>query len=185
MKNKGWTKLYRAQFVHWVSERKPWCDSFAWCYLYSQANHKPGVVNFRNEYIEIKRGQFLTSKLKLREIFGWSYKRTSSYLKALENDKMCTIRTTNRYIIITIVNYELYQSKEGDGVEQKVERPTEQTPNRSRTEQHKQECIKNDLRMKKKLTDLEIENNKKNITKSKNLFLDIVKEKKKEGLIKG
>ena len=178
MKNKGWTKLYRAQFTHWISERKPWCDSFAWCYLYSQANHKPGAVNFRNGYIEIERGQFLTSKLKLQKIFGWTYKRTSSYLKALEKDKMCTIRTTNRYIVITIVKYDFYQSKEEQGVEQKVEQPTEQRENRGRTGQHKQECIKNDLRMKKKLSNEEIEKNKKNIAKSRKQFLDIVKKKK-------
>jgi len=180
MKNKGWVKLYRAQFGHWISERKPWCDGFAWCYLYSQANHKSGVVNFRNEYIEIKRGQFLTSKLKLQKIFGWTYKRTSSYLKALEKDEMCTIRSTNRFIVITIVKYELYQSKESNGVEQKVEQALEQKPNRGRTGQHKQECIKNDLRMIKKLSKTEIKKNKENITKSKNLFLDITKDKKKE-----
>jgi len=179
MKNKGWTKLYRAQFTHWISERKPWCDSFAWCYLYSRANHKKGVVNFRNQYIEIERGQLLTSRLKLQKIFGWTYKRTSSYLKALEKDKMCTIRTTNRFIVITIVNYGLYQSKEEQGIEQKVEQETEQKENRGKTGQHKQECIKNDLRMIKKLSDSEIEKNKQNITKSKNLFLDIVKGKEK------
>jgi len=179
MKNKGWTKLYRAQFIHWISERKPWCDGYAWCYLCSRANHKEGIINVRNEYIEVKRGQFLTSKLKLQKIFGWTYKRTSSYLKALENDKMCTIRTTNRFIIITIVNYDLYQSKEEQRVEQKVERPPEQGLNRGRAGQHKQECIKNDLRMKKKLSDSEIKKNKENVTKSKNLFLDIVKNKER------
>ena len=177
MKNKGWTKLYRAQFVHWISERKPWCDGYAWAYLYSQANHKSGVINFRNEYIKVERGQFLTSKLKLQKIFGWTYKRTTSYLKALEKDKMCTIRTTNRYIVITIVNYELYQSKEEQRVEQKAEQRVEQKENRGRTGQHKQECIKNDLRMIKKLSKDEIEKNKENITKSKKLFLDITRKK--------
>ena len=179
MKNKGWTKLYRAQFVHWISERKPWCDGYAWCYLCSRANHKRGAVNFRNQYIEIERGQFLTSKLKLQKIFGWSYRKTTNFLKALKNDKMCTIRTTNRFIVITIVNYELYQSKEEQGVEQKVEQSVEQKPNRGRTGAYKQECIKNDLRMKKKLSDEEIEKNKQNITKSKNLFLKIVRDKEK------
>lgn len=152
MKNKGWVKLWRDQFNNWVSDRKPWCDGYAWCYLYSRANHKKRIVNFRNQYIEVERGQLLTSKLKLQRIFGWSYKRTTAYLKALEKDKMCTIRTTNRYIIITIVNYDLYQSKEEQGIEQKGEQRVEQEKNRSRTGQHKQECIKNvnNIHIKKK-----------------------------------
>jgi len=179
MKNKGWTKLYRAQFTHWISERKPWCDGYAWCYLCSRANHKEGAVNFRNQYIEIERGQLLTSKLKLQKIFGWSYRKTTNFLKALENDKMCTIRMTNRFIVITVVKYELYQSKEEQVVEQKVEQRVEQTQNRCRTGAYKQECIKNDLRMNKELSDAEIKKNKDNVTKSKNLFLDIVKGKEK------
>ena len=67
MKNKGWVKLWRDQFNNWVSERKPWCDGYAWSYLYAQANHKGGTVNFRNEYIPIERGEFLTSKLQLQK----------------------------------------------------------------------------------------------------------------------
>lgn len=173
MKNKGWTKLYRGQFLHWISERKPWCDGYAWAYLYSQANHKPGVINFRNQYIDIERGQFLTSKLKLQKIFGWSYRRTTGYLKALEKDKMCTIRTTNRFIVITIVNYEVYQSKEDNKVEQKEE----QGKNRERTGRYKQECIKNDLRMIKKFSPDQIKKNKEGITKSKKLYFDIMNKK--------
>ena len=113
-KNKGWVKLWREQFQHWISERKPWCDGYAWSYLYAQANHKAGVVNFRNQYIPIERGQFITSKLKLQEIFGWSWRRTNSFLTALETQAMCAIRVSNRFIMITICNYEKYQSNEDE-----------------------------------------------------------------------
>lgn len=111
-KNRGWVKLWREQFGNWVSEKKPWCDGYAWSYMYARANHKRGVVNFRNEYIEINRGEFITSKLKLRGIFGWSYKQVNSFLTALELDQMVRIKTTNRYTYITILNYDKYQ---GDG----------------------------------------------------------------------
>jgi len=108
MKNKGWVKLWRDQFNSWVS-KKPFCDGYAWSYLYGQANHKEGMVNFRNEYIKIERGQFLTSKLKLQVKFGWTRRHVENFLKALENDEMITYRATNRYIVITIINYEEYQ----------------------------------------------------------------------------
>lgn len=114
MQSKGWVKLWREQFGHEISERKPWCDGYAWSYLYSQANYKPGIMNFRNQYIPIERGQFITSKLKLQGIFGWSQRRTNSFLTSLEVRGMCTIRVTKRFIMITICNYEKYQSMEDE-----------------------------------------------------------------------
>ena len=177
MKNKGWTKLYRGQFFHWIS-KKPWCDGYAWCYLYSQANHKSGMINFRNEFIKIERGQFLTSKKKLRDLFGWTRSHINNFLKGLNTDHMITYRVTHRFTLITIDNYGIYQDKLLKNDIQNDPQPNIQMTHRRPTDDHKQECIKNDLKMKKKLTDLEIEENKKNITKSKKQFLDIVKKKK-------
>ncbi len=51
-------------------------------------------------------------------------------MKALENDKMVTYRTTNRYILITIINYEKYQG----GDEQNEEQNEEQIRNRLGTD---------------------------------------------------
>lgn len=141
-KNKGWVKLWRDQFQHWVSERKPWCDGYAWSYLYARANYKDGTVNFRNQYIPIKRGQFVTSILKLSKTFGWTWRRTRSFLENLQSEEMLIFkfniklnrkttklkeeyevpsfnvkshieqhnRQHNRFLIITILNYERFQS---------------------------------------------------------------------------
>jgi len=179
MKNKGWVKLYRAQFVHWIS-KKPFCDGYAWAYLYSQANHKPGMVNMRNEYIKVERGQFVTSKKKLSEFFGCTRFHTNNLLKALKAAHMIDYRTTHRYTVITIVNYELYQGNERKDDPQNDPQSGRQTAHRQPTDSHKQECIKNDLRMIKKLSKAEIEENKQNITKGKKLFLDILKKNKEE-----
>ena len=127
---RGWTRLHREQFNSWIS-KKPFCDGYAWSYLYSVANYKKGMVNFRNEYIEVERGQYLTSKLKLQKIFGWTYRHVENFLLALKNDENITYRTTNRYIVITIVNYDKYQ---GNG-EESVEQTVEQVRNRLGTEQ--------------------------------------------------
>jgi len=108
-KRGGWVKLWRSQFNHWVSEKRPWCDGYAWSYTYSRANHKDGLVNFRNQYIRLKRGEFITSKRKLQGTFGWSRNRLNSFLAALKADNMITYRTTNRYLRIHVLNYEKYQ----------------------------------------------------------------------------
>ena len=153
MEDTGWTKLWRVQFNHWVSDRKPWCDGYAWCYLCSRANHKKGLVNFRNEYIEIERGQFLTSQIKLSEKWGWTRKHVKRFLDALENDQMLTIRTTNRYIVITIMNYDVYQSK-GDNNDQQND---QQERNRVSTEyqqEHTNKNVKKEKNVKNNITSL-------------------------------
>ncbi len=111
-KDSGWVKLWRDQFHHEISERKPWCDGYAWTYIYSRANYKHGIVNFRNQYIQVDRGQFIISALKLSELFGWSRRRVNSFLTSLEVRGMCYISRSNRFIIITICNYDKYQSTE-------------------------------------------------------------------------
>jgi hypothetical protein len=148
-KNRGWVRLWRQQFYHWISDRKPWCDGYAWTYLYSQANHKAGVWNFRNQYIPVERGELITSKLKLRQLFGWSRKRLDSFLKSLKNEKMGTYRSTNRFLMITICNYERYQKKE-EGKEQTDLQPEEQTESRQRADREPQtRMIKNGENEKK------------------------------------
>ena len=142
MKNKGWVKLWRNQYNNWISEGKPWCDGYAWTFLYSQANHKKGMVNFRNEYIEVKRGQLLTSKLKLQGIFGWTRWHVVNLLKALKNAEMITYRTTNRYIVITIVNYEKYQGSD----EQNNKQNNIQTTYRRQTDDKRPTINKNVLK---------------------------------------
>jgi len=126
-KTSGWVKLWRDQFHHEISERKPWCDGYAWSYLYARANHRAAIVNFRNQYLHVERGQLVTSKLKLQGIFGWSKKRVNSFLTSLEVGGMSTIRTTNRFIIITICNYDKFQSteEEREPTEGTTEGPTE------------------------------------------------------------
>ena len=180
MKNKGWTKLYRAQFVHWIS-KKPFCDGYAWTYLCNQANHKEGMVNLRNEYIKVERGQLVTSKKKLQKFFGWTRRHLENFLTALEKDQMLAYRMTYRYTVITIVNYGTYQSNDTKSGTQN----DKQVASRKQAGVYKQECIKNDLRIIKKLSGAEIEKNKENITKSKNAFLDDIKKRKGREQLKG
>lgn len=164
MQNKGWVKLWREQFTHEVSGRKPWCDGYAWSYLYSQANYKPGIANFRNQYIPVERGQFITSLLKLSQTFGWTWRRTRSFLNNLQNDEMLILKFSlkshneqhneqhNRFLIITICNYEKYQGmeEENNTTDRITDRPT--AAQQSHTIKEVKE-VKNIGRSQKKETD--------------------------------
>lgn len=99
----GWIKLYR-KFSEWewfnISEMV-----HLFIYLLLNANYEPG--KWRG--IEIKRGQILTGLNSLNEKTGISIRTLRTCLDRLENTKEIDRQTTNKYSIITIINYESYQ----------------------------------------------------------------------------
>lgn len=101
--NGNWVKLF-SKFMNWEwykdSNTK---DLFIHCLL--KANWKDG----RFEGVEIKRGSFVTSLKSLSEELGMTIQEIRTSLKHLISTNELTSKSTNKYRIITIVNYELYQ----------------------------------------------------------------------------
>lgn len=73
---------------------------------------------FNGEMIVIKRGQYLTSMVKLAEKWMWNRKTVSSYLNMLEKEQMITKSTDNKKTLITIENYEIYQCDDKENGQQ-------------------------------------------------------------------
>lgn len=101
--NGNWVKLF-SKFMNWEwykdSNTK---DLFIHCLL--KANWKDG----RFEGVEIKRGSFVTSLKSLSEELGMTIQEIRTSLKHLISTNELTSKSTNKYRIITIVNYEMYQ----------------------------------------------------------------------------
>lgn len=94
---------------------------YAWTYLWVMANWKDGHIHFRNETIPIKRGERITSFIKLGKQFGWDRKKVKKFFILLEKEQMLTYRTTNRYVRYKVCEYDKYQKKQKD---MPTERPT-------------------------------------------------------------
>lgn len=109
MSDKGWIKLHRQlqECPMWYSER--FSKGQAWVDLLLLANHKDKKILFNGEMIIIKRGQYLTSMVKLAEKWKWSRPTVVKFLNVLEKDKMITRSSDNTKTLITIENYEIYQ----------------------------------------------------------------------------
>lgn len=107
----GWIKLYRQlqDCSIWYGER--FSKGQAWIDLLMLANHSDKKIMFNGEFITVRRGQYLTSMVKLSDKWKWNRKTVSSFLKLLENDNMITKVTDNTKTLITIVNYGIYQSE--------------------------------------------------------------------------
>ena len=59
---------------------------------------------------KMKPGQFITSRKNLSKDLGFSEMQIRTALKKLESTKEITIETTNKYTVITVMNWDNYQS---------------------------------------------------------------------------
>ena len=99
----GWIKLHR-KFCGWewfnISEMV-----HLFIYLLINANHEDG--NWRG--ISIKRGQIINGRNSLPENTGISSQTIRTCLSRLKSTNEITIKSTNKYSIITITKYDDYQ----------------------------------------------------------------------------
>ena len=103
----GWITVHRKMLDHWVSQ-EPELFAF-WMRLLIEANHSDKKRMFNGTLIEIKRGQTLFGLEAFEAKSGISRKKLRRYLAMLENESMIGRQKTNKYSLISIVNYEEYQ----------------------------------------------------------------------------
>lgn len=105
----GWITLHR-KLINWG-----WYPdvnvSRVFVHLLLVANHKQG------EFLgtKVKRGQFITSYQKLSNATFLTIKQVRTALRKLESTGDISVRTTNKFTLITVSNYDAYQS---DDIEQ-------------------------------------------------------------------
>ncbi|HFQ1678693.1 DnaD domain-containing protein [Staphylococcus aureus] len=110
----GWISIDRSIQNHWLFKEKRTFSKFeAWIYLLMEANHSKAKVPIGNQIVTVERGQRLTSILTLSDLFNWSRFKVKTFLDLLESDGMLEVKTTSKYTLITIVNYDFYQSEQG------------------------------------------------------------------------
>ncbi len=101
--NGNWIKLF-SKFMNWEWYKDQNTKSlFIHCLL--KANWKDG--KFMG--IDIPRGSFVTSLDSLSKELGLSIQEIRTALKHLISTNELTSKSTNKYRIITVVNYEIYQ----------------------------------------------------------------------------
>jgi hypothetical protein len=120
-----WIKLYRnlGSSTSWLSE--PFTRGQAWLDLLLLTNSKPGHKMVAGERVDIDRGQCGWSTIKLAERWQWSRGRVLRYLNYLQEvehqiEHQNSRGKNRRCKVITILNYDKYQSPDGT---------PEQTPN--------------------------------------------------------
>lgn len=109
--SQGWISLNRKIMDHQFWNEKPFSRGQAWVDLLLLANYKPATLVYGNTVINLDRGQFHTSELKLSKRWGWSRRRVHDFLSLLHTLEMATTHSTPQGTTITIENYGVYQNQ--------------------------------------------------------------------------
>lgn len=110
MANKGYILLHRKIQDHWIwTSNDRFDDRSAWIDLLLMVNHEEKKVPFYKSFVTVKRGQKMTSQVKLAARWHWSRERVKRFLKRLENDGMIITDTARGNTLVTIVNYDNFQ----------------------------------------------------------------------------
>ncbi|WP_054634836.1 hypothetical protein [Thalassobacillus sp. C254] len=123
-----------------------------WQYLKYKVNHKENRIPLDDSFLTIKAGQHLTSVRNIAKETGWyeraswkeaNPKTISKILEWLEKQEMISIdrgKGNRQYTLITLINWDSYQVKEGEGNTQGTAREQDVDINKN-----EKECIKNDF----------------------------------------
>ncbi|MCB6475569.1 hypothetical protein LI171_04865 [Emergencia timonensis] len=142
----GFIKLHR-KLVEWE-----WYSDSAtkdvFLHLLLSANFKP--TSWKG--IEIKPGQVVIGRKKLSEELGLSERQVRTALNHLKSTNEVAIETTNRFSVVTVVNWEKYQIESSDDDKQTDQqnandRPTSDQQTTSKRPQRKN--VKKDKNVKK------------------------------------
>ena len=156
MANNGYIKLFRKlKNWEWYQDQNT-KSLFIHCLL--SANKYPDKWRGKS----IKNGTFITSYQKLADELGLSVRNIRTAIKHLKSTNELTVKTTNKYTVIKVENWPLYQDHNGKSDKQTDTQDDNQLTNKRQTNDNKQEYKR--IRTNKTLKERNIINN---ITKEK------------------
>jgi hypothetical protein len=130
----GYTKTHRSVFTHDYFAGEEFSRREAWLWMISSAAWKPHRTRHKNKMIPIGRGQLPGARRHLAEVWGWGEQRVRTFIDDLVMEGMITTSSNQQLTIITICNYERFQSAE----ESSNQQLTSSQPAANHTEERKE-----------------------------------------------
>ena len=130
----GYVKLFRS-IKQWEWHDEPATLSL-FIHCLAMANHKP--TKWRG--ITIERGTFVSSRAKLMDMTGLSERAFRTALDRLKESGTVSSKSTNKYTIYKVENYDSYQ----DDVQQSDKQETQQASQQTSSKRHTNKKLKNE-----------------------------------------
>jgi hypothetical protein len=106
----GYVKLYRKLLDNPVFTNPNLLKTLIWCLL--KATYKPRGVLIGLRTVSLQPGQFIFGRHKAAEELRMKPSTLNDYMQALKVLQIIDIKSNNKYSVITLVNWELYQSED-------------------------------------------------------------------------
>lgn len=115
----GWIKLYRKLLDNPIVCKDS--ETFSiWLYLLLSATHQEVSAIFKGKKIILKPGQLITGILSISKKLKINKDKVQRTLKCFEIDKQIKQETSNKNRLITILNWEQYQSNDNENDKQLI-----------------------------------------------------------------
>lgn len=110
---RGYVKLWRKTLDSGILQHPTAWQVFG--YLLLMANSKPHRRIIAGVMTEAKPGEVITGRERLAEELGLSVQQIRTALNLLKKLEIVTIKSTNKYSVISLVNWDRYQQHEPAG----------------------------------------------------------------------
>ena len=108
----GWIKLHRQLSSSDLWKSEPFTRGQAWVDLILLANHKEGFIRARGIKLRVERGQVGVSQDTLSKRWQWSRGKVVRFLNELEMEQQIVQQKNNVTSLLSITNYNQYQSND-------------------------------------------------------------------------
>ena len=106
----GYLRAQRDRFKHHLFRSEQFCRGYAWDWMCARACYAPRPYTVKGKTITVQRGQFVASPDEMAEAWNWSRSAVNRFLARLKTEHMIEHETGHGKSLITICNYEEYQS---------------------------------------------------------------------------
>jgi len=134
---RGYIKVWRKTIDSgWLQNHKL-CSFWLWCLL--KASHKEYDLIVGCQKVHLMPGDFVFGLNKASEELAMSIRSIRTILAFLKTSQNLTIKTTNKFSVISIVNWDIYQQTETTNDNQNDKPPTSyrQATDNKQTHKHK------------------------------------------------
>ena len=108
--NRGYIHLWRKSLdAGWIRNHELWAF-WSWCLLKATYREYDAIVGLQR--VHLKPGQFVFGLKKASQETGLSIQQIRTILGFLKKAGNLTIKTTNKFSVITIINWDTYQGGE-------------------------------------------------------------------------
>jgi hypothetical protein len=124
--NRGYVKFWRKSLDgNWLQNHALWAF-WSWCLL--KASHKVIAVKISFQEITLQPGEFIFGRKKASEELRMSEGKIRSCLEFLKRAGNLTVKTTNKFSIISITNWNSYQGEAEKTSQQNHQQPASNLP---------------------------------------------------------